>query len=203
MEKDRSTEQRILDAAKRIFINKGMAGARMQDIANEAGINKALLHYYFRNKETLFETIFEEAVHRFIPRVNDIFEMEAPLFEKITMFCSEYISKLQENPFIPVFIINELHRQPDVFINRIFGNRKPNVAKFAMQIQDSIRDGVIKPIHPMQLVMNMISLCVFPFLSKPMIQRLAFVPDPLFQQLMEERKTEVPKFIIESIKKQV
>src|SRR5690349_22190096 len=104
LKKDKSTQDRILDAARKVFVRKGMAGARMQDIADEAGINKALLHYYFRSKEKLFEQIFKELSFQFLPRVNAIFESDGSLFEKIEMFCSEYISKMIENPFIPLFI---------------------------------------------------------------------------------------------------
>ena len=81
--KDSTTEEKILAAAKKIFVQKGMAGARMQDIADEAGINKALLHYYFRNKEKLFEVIFLAAAERLFPRINRIFEADMPLFERI------------------------------------------------------------------------------------------------------------------------
>jgi len=201
MELDQSTEQKILAAAKTIFIKQGMAGARMQDIADAAGINKALLHYYFRNKDKLFETIFHEAIRDFIPRINEIIEKEAPLFQKIESFCREYICKLQENPFIPLFIMNEISRQPDEFIAKVFSNNKPNIMMFAMQISTAVQEGIIKPINPIQLIINMMSLCVFPFLSRPLFQRLSGIPDPMFDQLIEERKTFVPQFIIASISK--
>ena len=201
LKKESSTEETVLHAARKVFIKHGMSGARMQDIADEAGINKALLHYYFRTKEKLFERVFEEATHQFIPRVNDIFESDAPLFDKIQTFCDEYISKIIENPFIPLFIINEINKQPDEFITRMWGKRKPNVAKLALQINEAARKGIIKKTDPLHLIMNMMSLCIFPFLAKPMIQKLAGVNDRLFNQLMDQRKTEVAKFIIDSIRK--
>lgn len=203
LRKDRNTEESILKAARKIFIKEGMSGARMQDIADEAGINKALLHYYFRSKEKLFETIFRETAQEFIPRVNEIFESETPLFEKIEIFCSEYILRMKANPFIPLFIINEINRQPDEFINKMFGNNRPNIQRLAIQITEASKAGLIKNIHPMQLIMNMLSLCIFPFLAKPMVQRLAGVNDELFDMLMEQRKTGVSKFIIDSIRNQV
>jgi TetR/AcrR family transcriptional regulator len=196
-----TTEQVILEAARQVFIKDGLAGARMQTIADEAGINKAMLHYYFRNKNKLFETVFREAAHHFLPRINEIFESEAPLFEKIKTFCSEYISRLSENPYIPLFIINEINRQPDEFIQKMWGNKRPDIAKFQKQIESELKKGNIKNIHPMQLIMNMVSLCIFPFLAKPMIQRLAGVNEKLFKELIEQRKTDVSRFIIDSIKK--
>src|SRR3712207_2537327 len=105
-QKDQNTEQRILQAAKTVFMHRGMAGARMQDIADEAGINKAMLHYYFRSKEKLFEVIFREAIGKFLPKINATIALDCSLFEKIHIFCREYITVLMENPYIPLFIIN-------------------------------------------------------------------------------------------------
>src|SRR5689334_23006006 len=98
-EKDATTEEKILTAAKKVFISKGMAGARMQDIADEAGINKALLHYYFKNKEQLFENIFIKLTQGFWHQITEVFESDAPLFEKINTFCSMYIDKVLQNPY--------------------------------------------------------------------------------------------------------
>src|SRR4249920_2351657 len=101
---DVSTEEKILSAAKKVFISRGMAGARMQDIADEAGINKAMLHYYFKNKEKLFEVIFMEAAAQLFPRINEIFFSDYSLFEKIERFCEEYMAVVMENPYLPLFV---------------------------------------------------------------------------------------------------
>jgi AcrR family transcriptional regulator len=198
---DSNTEQLIIAAARKVFVRDGMAGARMQDIADEAGINKALLHYYFRSKNQLFETIFQQTALQFIPRVNEIFDCDEPLFKKIEMFCSEYVQRLVDNPFIPLFIINEVNRQPEDFIKKMWGGSKPNVKKFAEQIEKETKKGTIKKIHPLQLLMNMISLCIFPVLARPMIIGLTGISAKQMNELMEQRKTEVSKFIIDSIKK--
>ena len=117
--KDKSTEERILEAAKKVFVQKGMAGARMQDIADEAGINKALLHYYFSNKEKLFEMIFLEAASKLFPRINAIFSSDQPLFEKIESFCEEYIAVVMENPYLPLFVLYEINQDPAYFMNKL------------------------------------------------------------------------------------
>lgn len=199
--KDQSTERRILETAKQVFFKKGYAGARMQDIADEAGINKAMLHYYFRSKDKLFEMIFAEASSKFIPKIHVIIESEMTLFEKIEQFVSEYITILTENPFIPMFILNEFHKNASGFFETFMGNEKaPPVKKFAGQIASDIKNGIIKPIDPLQLLLNIISLCIFPFVGQPMFQLLAGVNDTQFKKLMEQRKTEVAKFIIDAIK---
>src|SRR6476619_6643320 len=113
LRKEQNTEEKILAAAKKVFLKEGMAGARMQDIADEAGINKALLHYYFRSKDKLFETIFTETSSRFIPRMNQVMDSDLPLFEKISMFCEAYISQMQQNPYIVLFIMNEANKHPE------------------------------------------------------------------------------------------
>ncbi len=118
---EKSTEEKILAAAKKVFIAKGMAGARMQDIADEAGINKALLHYYFRSKEKLFEMIFMEAAQKLFPKINFIFESDVSLFEKIENFCEEYITIMSENPYLPLFVLNEISRDPEIFMKKIWG----------------------------------------------------------------------------------
>ena len=200
MGKDKSTEEKILEAAKKVFVNKGMAGARMQDIADEAGINKALLHYYFRSKEKLFEVIFMETVGRFIPRVNEIFSSDMTWSEKIETFASEYIEKVIENPFLPLFVMNEMHKQPEEFLKKMWGGEKPKIDKFLMQLMTAIENKEIRPVNPAHLIMNLMSLCVFPFIGKPMLQMIAGVDDQQFFELMKERKVLVPQLIIQSLK---
>src|ERR1700740_1781240 len=99
VKKNQKAEDKILAAARKVFISKGMAGARMQDIADEAGINKALLHYYFKNKEQLFENIFTMLTRGFWEQISSIFESDDPLYEKIRSFCSLYIDKVIANPY--------------------------------------------------------------------------------------------------------
>jgi len=196
-----SAQERILTAAKKVFLVKGMAGARMQDIADEAGINKALLHYYFRNKEKLFETIFKEASGQFFPKITDIIDSDIPLFQKIERFCREYINMMQQNAYLPLFVLNEVTKEPKRFKEKILKNRELPFSKFVVQIEAEIKKKKIKPVNPGQLFLNMISLCIFPFIAKPMWMLASGIDEIHFNFFMEQRKTEVPKLIIESIKK--
>jgi AcrR family transcriptional regulator len=199
---DGSTEQAILDAAKKVFLKKGMAGARMQDIANEAGINKALLHYYFRSKDRLFEVIFIEAAQKLFPRINEIFNSDEPLFEKIERFCDEYISVVMESPYLPLFVLNEINRDPEHFLRKVWvGRSKPNPAKFLAQMEKEARKGTIKRISPVHLMMNLVSMTIFPFVAKPMFQLNLGMSESQFRTFMEQRRKEIPKFIIEAIRK--
>ncbi|MFT3846992.1 MAG: TetR/AcrR family transcriptional regulator [Lacibacter sp.] len=198
--KDTSTEERILNAARKEFVANGLAGARMQEIADKAGINKALLHYYFRSKEKLFEKVFIEAMSAFLPRINAIFNSELELLEKVKAFCSEYIDKITENPFIPLFVMNEINKQPEEFVKNMWGSTKPNMKKLLLQIEDAVEKKQIRPIHPAHLMMNVIGMCIFPFIGKPIVQMVMNVSEKQFAQLMQERKTLIPEFVWQSIK---
>lgn len=195
-----TTEIAILTAAKKIFSFKGKDGATMQEIANEAGINKALLHYYFRNKDLLFEQVFSEEVKKFSPILKNAIAQEVDLYQKINNICEAYILMAIENPFVPVFVIGELNKQPDLFIQKMFDGDLPDFPKLAFQIKQEVEAGNIKPILPQHLIMNMMSMCVFPFLMKPMFIVGMQIDKELFNNLMLQRIKEVPKFIIDSIK---
>ena len=200
-QKTDNSSERILAAAKKVFLVKGMAGARMQDIADEAGINKALVHYYFRNKEKLFHTIFKEAANQFFPKIAQIMGSDIPLFTKIEKFCVEYIDLLQENPFLPLFVLNEVAKAPQRFRERFWKNKERVFQHFANQLELEIEKSRIRPVSPEHLFINMISLCIFPFVAKPIWMISSGIDDLQFHDFMEERKKEIPGFIIASIQK--
>lgn len=200
--KDKTTEEKILDAARKVFVTKGMYGARMQDIADEAGINKALLHYYFENKEKLFETVFLEAAEQLFPRVNAIFNSDEPLFEKIEKFCDEYITIVMENPYLPLFVMNEMMQDPMYFMKKVWKTKnKPDPSKFLKQIDEEVKKGIIKSVSPLHLLMNLISMTIFPFIAKPMFQLNLGLDEFQFRHAMEQRRKEIPEFIIAAIRK--
>jgi TetR/AcrR family transcriptional regulator len=201
MKADKSTEQKILEAAKQVFTEKGLDGARMQDIADKAGINKALLHYYFRSKDKLFEVIFLEQAARFMPRVIEMLVSDLPFFEKIEKFVEAYITVLIQNPLLPLFILNEVSKNPQDLTKKIWGEGRPPVEKVQVHINKEVKKGTIKPVSAIQLMLNMVSLCIFPFLAKPIVQWISDSNNAQFNQLMEQRKKEVANFRIESIRK--
>lgn len=195
-----TTEISILAAAKKIFSSKGKDGATMQEIANEASINKALLHYYFRTKDLLFEQVFLKEVKKFSPILKNAIAEEVDLYQKIYNICEAYIRMAIENPFVPVFVIGELNKQPDLFIQKMFEGDLPDFPKLALQIKKEVEAGKIRPIMPEQLIMNMMSMCVFPFLMKPMFIVGMQIDKEVYANLMHQRIKEIPKFIIDSIK---
>ncbi len=200
--KDINTEEKIMAAAKKVFLRHGMAGARMQSIADEAGINKALLHYYFRSKEKLFSIVFQKAVTEVIPQIVKVFNTDDNFFDKIRQFVSEYLEFIAKNPYLPMFIMHELASRPE-HIKELLDSVKFDRNFIFQDIQNEVDKGTIRPVKPIHLMVNIISLCVFPVVAKPMISEM-FVSDGLidsYDQFLEERKTEVADFVINSIKK--
>ena len=197
-----STEEKILIAAKKIFTRKGYAAARMQEIADTAEINKGLLHYYFKSKEKLFRAVFEEAFAKLTREINYIFESDLSLFEKIEGFVNKYIDQMIDNPYLPAFVINELNQNQEAFIKDILGRKeKPNPLKLITTIQAEVNKGTIRPINPVHLVLNMISMCVFPFVAKPLLQGVVNIDNETYMQMMDMRKKEIVDFIINAIEK--
>lgn len=198
---DSTTEIAILNAAREIFIRKGFDGARMQEIATEAGINKALLHYYFRSKDKLFEAVFIETFVKIVPAMLVSLNANLPLFQKIELFTSTYIDALSKNPFIPGFILHELAHNEDRVAKLIRGTGL-NPSIFIQQVNREIAEGKINEIDPRQLIVNILALCIFPFVGKPILKSVIFANnEDDFNSFIQTRKSEVAKFIINSIKK--
>ena len=198
--KDENTEEQILKAAKSVFQTKGMDGARMQEIADKAGINKAMLHYYYRSKQLLFEAVFKNAFSLLAPQLNAILNDDSSIEEKVKKFTSNYISFISKHPYLPNFIIQELNRNPNFVLNLKENKNFPNIEKFKKQVDEEVSKGILKPISAEQLFINIVALNIFPFVAKPLIMAFANINDSAYKQLLEERKTEVANFIVNSIK---
>lgn len=196
-----NTEEIILKSAITIFHKKGLAGSRMQEIADEAGINKAMLHYYFRSKQLLFEAVFKNAFMQLAPQIQQVLNSEDSLFEKIENFADKYISFIMENRFLPTFIIQELNNNPDFAKNFFSQAEFPKPTHFLLQIEVEIRNGTILPINPKQLLIDMFSLAVFPFVGSPLLQKISNSTNEEYDNLLLERKKHLASMLINSIKK--
>ena len=198
--KEENTQNQILDAAKTVFQSKGMNGARMQEIADKAGINKAMLHYYYRSKQLLFEAVFKNAFSLLAPQLNSILNDDSSVEDKIISFTSNYISFMMKHPYLPNFIIQELNRNEDFILKLKENTGFPNLEKFRVIVDNEVEQGIIRPIDANQLFTNIISLNLFPFVGKPLIKAFMNMEETAYQQLMEARKIEVSNFIINAIK---
>mgnify|MGYP002640078469 FL=1 len=199
-DKSKNNEEKILNAAKNIFQQKGMTGARMQEIADKAGINKALLHYYYRSKQLLFEAVFHQAFKIIAPKLGTVLNSDLPLFDKIKQFTQAYINFALEHPYLPNFIIHELNQNPEFAQKLIQSKYFPDISVFQKQIKQAVEKGKIKPISPNQPFINIMALTVFPFIGAPLLKGFAKLDDDAYTGLLNIRKTEVSDFIINAIK---
>jgi len=193
-----NTENQILIAARDVFISKGYEGARMQEIADHAGINKALLHYYFRCKENLFEAVFSEVATHLFPAMKKLLESDLGLNEKITFFIKIYLKTLHENPYIPAFVINTLNTNPEGFLKYI---KKAGVNPMLLQqqIEDEAARGLIRKVKAEHLLVNIISMCIFPFVARPIVQNLFDMNDEEYRKYLLSRESEIIDFVLKSI----
>jgi AcrR family transcriptional regulator len=204
-QQEANTEKKILDAAKTVFQKKGMDGARMQEIADKAGINKSLLHYYFRSKEKLFERVFDEAFILFFMEVKKMLMSDMPIIERLTFFISSYLDMLQKNPHIPAFVINEINRNPDILV-KLFRKSIEFTGEdvfdvFQQQIDTEAGKGKIRKADIRHLVVNIIAMCVFPMISRPIVQGTIFGNNAeMFEKFLLQRKKEITEFVTNAIK---
>ena len=194
MKKDCNTEEKILQAARCVFVAKGLDGARMQEIADEACINKAMLHYYFESKEKLFEAVFADTVGVFLGKVNDILQYEgANIQEKISLFVDNYIDIISANPFMPQFMINEINRNPQILYKMLVNSGlKPET--FMQLFKNKVVHNGVDSRH---LVVSVFALCLFPFVARPLLQIIYFEDDKKeYDQFLTERKEYVKKMLL-------
>lgn len=201
MVKDKNTEQRIYEAARKVFLKKGMNGARMQEIADEAGINKALLHYYFRNKEKLFEGIFNEVIGRLSMGIKGIFESRKDVLSKLKDLIDIYVEVLLENSYLPLFVLNEMNENPKRFAEIIKNNIAVHLENFIFQIQEEVEAGSIRACNPFHLLLNVLGLIIFPFAVFPVMKNIADGDlDSISKTFLKERKQEVYNFVENALK---
>jgi len=196
---DKTTEEKIYEAARQIFILKGMEGARMQEIADEAGINKALLHYYFRSKEKLFEAVFRDIFSKFFTKFRITLTSMSSTTEKEIEFVYNYIDLIQTNPYVPQFIINELNRDPKMLKNLMFESGvEPH--QILQLFNNSPESGEKIKIDPRHFVVSILGMLIFPFAARPLLQMVYFNDDTeAYNQFLNERKMIVKNLILKFI----
>jgi AcrR family transcriptional regulator len=205
---DTGTEQRILDAAHAVFLRRGTAGARMQEIAAEAGVNKALLHYYFRSKERLAEAVFQRVARRVLPPVFGILGSTDPIEAKVEQVVRHYMTAFQESPYMPGYVLCELNHHPQRILRLMesvtgvpFDGFVPRVLTIlGEQIEARVRAGEMRPITAAQFAVNLISLCLFPFAASPLLKVGFGWGQEGFDAFIAERRKELPVFFLNALR---
>ncbi|HTA60890.1 MAG TPA: TetR/AcrR family transcriptional regulator [Bacteroidia bacterium] len=193
---DPSTEEKIKNAARIIFHKKGYAATRTRDIADEAGINLALLNYYFRSKEKLFDIIMIESLYGFRQNIVSFLNDEKTTLEtKIETLVSSYIDLLINQPDIPLFILSEIRNNPEALILKMNQKEILSNSYFIKQFQQEVKEGKIAPIPPLHFIMNLIGMIVFPFVGRPILSSVGGLKQDDFNKLMEQRKILIPKWL--------
>lgn len=201
MEKSKSTEEKIKEAARNVFTQKGYAATRTRDIAKESGMNLALLNYYFKSKEKLFDIIMLENIQTFSQSVLVILNNTGTsLFKKIEILVAHYIDMLIANPELPIFVLSELRSNPKKLFSRMDNKGKFRESVMIQQWNELAKAKKIPPYNPMHIFLNAISMIIFPFVANPMIRNRSGMSQQDFIAIMEERKKLVPKWIISMIK---
>jgi TetR/AcrR family transcriptional regulator len=194
-----STKTKIIEAAHKVFIQKGMDGARMQEIADEAGINKALLHYYFHSKEQLFSEVFYGLLSKLIPGLILIFRGKESFEDKIEAIITEYDSYMSRNPILPQFVIREINRDPDQ-LSGFMSDQGLDFSLIEAMINHEIQVGHIRPITFPHLFANLIGMIVMPYIGRPLFQRKLFKNDPeKYDQYLRERKSVITLFVKQAL----
>lgn len=193
VEKEESTEEKIKAAAKKLFTQNGFEATRTRDIAEEAGINLALLNYYFRSKQKLFDIIMLENFRQFIQGISvNVFDETTSIEAKIEKIAIAYIDFLTLNPHLPLFVLNEIRGNPSKIAMQINEEVSPMRSHLLKQLQEAAKAEKIPPIDPFHFIANLVGLTIFPFIGRPILQRVTNVTDEQFNALMQERKRLVP-----------
>ena len=199
--KDNNTEARIKEAARIVFLNKGFAATRTRDIAEEAGINLALLNYYFRSKQKLFNLIMLDALKIFLSSIYDVInDTQLTFEEKLVSISSSYIDTLLVNPEIPLFILSELRNDPAHLIENVGIRDLVLQSDLIKQLLEKVQSGEFKPVNPLNFIMNIIGMTVFPFLASPILKILGNMDQNKFNTLIESRKEQIPKWVLATLK---
>ena len=202
---EQNIETKIIDAARSIFYEKGYSGATMRNIATKADVNLALLHYYFRTKDRIFEIVLSEAFSLLFKKLNKALYANVDIFEKIRLIVKGYIQVALKNPKLPGFVMHELEINQQLIQTLILKYKEENKLnnafdQFCGELNDAINNKQIKPIEPTDLFVDILSLSLFPFIARNCLTGIMFPEKQNYNHLLKNRAEYVSNFLIESIK---
>ena len=194
-----STEKKIFEAARDVFQSKGLEGARMQEIADKAEINKSMLHYYYRSKEKLFEKVYELSIIKLMPQVASLLNEEMPLEVKLRKFSSKYLELIKANPDIPLFVIHEMNKNPGRLKKFIVTEIGKRIQPFLEQIKVEREKGNTVNLPPEQIFVNIMGMLVFPFLARPVLQIILDMDEKAFSDFIAVREAFMPDYLVSMV----
>lgn len=196
------TEEKIFDAACTVFFQKGFDGARMRDIAAAAQINISMLHYYYRSKEHLFSLVLSKAFNNIYEQILKIVRKDTSILKKLSGFIEVYVDFFMQYPHLPRFLLNEIALRDD--FPTLDSNHMRVISEVFQTIDKQLyiasSENLIRPISSHQLVLNIISLSIFPYLAQPVSTKLLHFTPQEYQTLLEARKEEIISFVTYSLR---
>jgi AcrR family transcriptional regulator len=201
---EKGVEQKITDAARHVFYDKGYNGATMRDIAKTADVNLALLHYYFGTKDKIMEIVFNGAFSLLFRQLNKALSSDVTVFEKIKLIVTGYVQVGQKHPQLPGFVINELAVNPQRMMPILMKYKEQdNVVRlfdgFYIEIEEAAKNGLIKQVNPKELCADILSLSLFPFIAKNCLTELIYEDEKSYNQMIKQRIDSVTNIVICSI----
>jgi AcrR family transcriptional regulator len=194
------TEDKIKQAAKEVFLREGYEGATVRQIAREAGVNVALMNYYFQSKEQLFRSIYMESFGAFFGSMVRLLNEEIPLEVKIWKIVDRYTDFLMENPMIPLFVLAEHRKEGEGLFQELNVREVVQNSYFTRQLQAEADQGNIRPVNPLHVVFSLMGNLIFPIVARPVISYVGAFDEAGFRQFMEERKKIIPEMIMAYLK---
>ncbi len=197
---DTTTMEKILDAARKLFVQQGFAATTTRDIAKEAGINLALVNYYYGSKQNLFKTIMVEHMKGFMKGLSvGINDPSRGLEEKFAFMADSYISMLLVQPDVPLFLLRSLREEPDVLFRDVGIGPILTDSLLMKEIDAALKAQGRSLISPLQIFINLMGLCVFPFIARPILQMASGIDDDQYTTMMNERRSLIAKWMMAMI----
>jgi AcrR family transcriptional regulator len=200
-EPDPSTPDRILDAAHRVFLRRGTAGARTQEIAAEAGVNKALVHYYFGTKEALAEAVFQRVASVFLPSLFGV--LSAPdltLEDRIRRVAERQVAFHRAHPYMAIYLLSEIHTVPERLESLVGPHGRPSLAPLQAQLDAAAAAGTIRPTQVSEFMVNLMSLLVFPVVARPMIRHVVGMDEAAYDRFLDQRAEQAISFFLAGLR---
>lgn len=194
----KDTEALIKKAARKVFIRKGLDGARLQEIADEAGIGRTSLHYYYRNKEKLFDAVFSENFSAVKDRLGNQKLKNLSLEDKLIYFTKDYFNKAIKDPELDLFLLNEFTSHPELMLKRVHGHE---FTQYILEdIEEAIQNGEMQG-NAQQHFITFMSVTFFPFAAKNMIRQMLQYSEDDYMKFMKTREEYIIGFIHQYFKK--
>lgn len=197
-----NTEQTILMCAEEVFLERGFDGAKTTEIARRAGVNHAMIHYYFRTKKNLFNVVFQDKLTVLATSFSDSLSQDIPFFDKIRNAVETHFDFISENPKLLFFLYTEVVNDDErkkLLVNNILPRAQKLLDELEKGIAEELAKGTIRPVKPVEILLNIIALNVTTFLATPLME-VVFGNTDEMDRLMEERKESNVEFILNGMR---